>query len=70
MINKLKCLFGFHNLYVIQHLFYKTDQIGCRNCKKMWGMNHEVGDILPWDSDLQELYFGKNGLSITPIKEK
>jgi hypothetical protein len=62
--NRIKCFFGFHSLYKVRHIGYRSDLIGCRLCDGYWGMNHDVRVILPFDDELCDLYtsFGIRGL--------
>ena len=56
MLRKLRCWLLGHRYYVIQE-FSKTDRrLGCRNCKKTWGMNDNQCCLLDWDSELEEMY--------------
>lgn len=43
-------------MYVVKRIFYKTDLVGCRNCNRYWGMNHDVRAFLPFTYDLYEMY--------------
>jgi hypothetical protein len=42
------CRLGRHRLFKIARCGCVTDHVGCRDCAKQWGMNHDVRAILPW----------------------
>jgi hypothetical protein len=57
IIQKLKCRLPFNlnhfwhkNIYVVKKLSDQSELIKCRDCGKMFAMNHSVRIILPWES--------------------
>jgi hypothetical protein len=56
MINKFLCLLFGHK-YVATIIFSShARKIRCKCCMKAWAMNDDVQILLPWDSELAELY--------------
>lgn len=56
-IIKLFCFLGVHkSLYVVRKLKYTSRLIGCRECKRYFGMNDEVQAVLPFDEEMYDLY--------------
>jgi hypothetical protein len=45
---KLCCKFGNHRYFIIGRCGIATDHVGCRDCGRQWGMNHDVRGFLPW----------------------
>lgn len=63
IIQRIKCYFGFHKeLYIVRHLVGKSDLIGCKDCKRYYGMNHDVRAILPFTIDLCAHYRDDMGI--------
>jgi hypothetical protein len=54
-IRRLKCRFGRHDYYVIQHYSRTMRKVGCQHCDMTWGMNDTVMAFIPWDHELDEL---------------
>lgn len=48
LIRWLKCLFFYHDFYVIAQVSESSQHIACSQCKRQWGINHDVRAILPW----------------------
>ena len=42
------CKLGNHRLFVVGRCGLVTDHIACRDCRRQWGMNHDVRCMLPW----------------------
>ena len=56
IINPIKCKFGYHKYYLIKELTPWSRKLGCKNCQSFFGMNDSVQSVIPWDSDLEEMY--------------
>ena len=56
ILNKLKCIFGYHKYYLIFKIDCVNRKIGCRHCYKQFGMNDRVKAVVKWDGELEELY--------------
>lgn len=52
----IACLLFGHKYFVIKEYSKTTRKVGCRRCKKLWGMNDRVKAFIPWDSELEELH--------------
>jgi hypothetical protein len=52
---RLRCWLGWHRFFKITRLSAQSDHIGCKACRRQWGMNHDVRVIVPWD-DVRSLY--------------
>jgi hypothetical protein len=57
VLKKLICaLFG--HCYVVQRVFSPTSRkVGCARCGKEWGMHDSVRAFVPWDGELEQLYW-------------
>lgn len=55
-INKLICFLIHHKYEKHQPLSRDSDMIICNRCQSKWAMNHSLKIILPWDSDLEDMY--------------
>ncbi len=56
IFQRIKCFFGHHKYFLIFIIDYENRKIGCRCCKKLWGMNDNVQLIVEWDNDLENMY--------------
>lgn len=56
MLNRIKCLFGFHKYYVKQKFNNNSRRLGCKHCNGDWAMADRTKTIIPWDSELEEFY--------------
>lgn len=45
----LCCACGRHRLFIIGRCAPWADHVGCKDCRRQWGMNHDMRCILPWD---------------------
>lgn len=45
---KLCCFLGRHRYFIIARCGIATHHIGCKDCARQWGMNHDVRALLPW----------------------
>jgi hypothetical protein len=55
-MRKLFCLFGRHDYALVQKLTPHSRKIGCRVCRRMFGMNDDARAVIPWDGELEEMY--------------
>jgi hypothetical protein len=56
--NSLFCrLFG-HRYFVIKAFSPTTRKVGCKRCKRTWGMNDRVQTLVDWDGELEEFHNG------------
>ncbi len=56
MLERLLCAVLGHR-YVVQRVFSPNSRkIGCTRCDKEWGMYDSIRAIVPWDSELEQLY--------------
>lgn len=55
-INWVKCKLGFHDFYVVRNLSEVAQKIACRRCHRMWGLNHKIRAIIPWDREIESFY--------------
>lgn len=42
------CAIGRHRYFIIGRCGIASHHVGCRNCAREWGMNHDVRSFLPW----------------------
>ena len=56
MFRKLLCKLGYHTYYVIKHFDIYTRRVGCRYCRKTWGMNDRCKAFIEWDTDLANVH--------------
>lgn len=52
---RIKCRLGYHEFYKIKRVSPSTLHIGCRCCRREWGMNSDVRALLPW-SEVEGFY--------------
>jgi hypothetical protein len=45
---RLCCAFGYHRFFAIGRCGIASEHVGCRDCYRQWGMNHDVRAFLPW----------------------
>ena len=50
------CHIGLHKYYMIKRVDNHTRKMGCRWCKKLWGMNDRVKALIEWDADLATVH--------------
>lgn len=56
LLQRLRCRLGFHGgLNVIQS-FGSAEHIGCPRCGRQMGIHHGMRAVIPWESDLEQLY--------------
>ncbi len=58
--HKFLHLFGRHRYFVVEEFSFECRKLGCKLCKKTFAMNDHVKALLEWDSDFEELYYGKH----------
>lgn len=55
-INKILCYFRKHK-YVSLHKYSENcEKIKCSNCKKEFGLHHELKILVDWDRDMENSY--------------
>ena len=54
LIGWLKCLRGYHDFHILIYFDDNVQKIICERCGKMFGINHSVKAILPWDAELEK----------------
>jgi hypothetical protein len=62
-IQLVKCLFGYHDFYVVRSLSDQADQLGCRSCPKLFAANWNIRTLCPWGPDFDKFYFHDQGAS-------
>lgn len=48
ILQRIKCLFFYHDFRWVARLSESCAHIRCAECKREWGMNYDVQIILPW----------------------
>ena len=62
LIRKIMCSIGKHKYYLIKKIDSRTNQVGCKNCRKIWGMHHPTKSFVEWDDDLELMHFGEGNV--------
>lgn len=57
-INRLICAIFRHKYIVLARFSRHERKLGCTRCGQQWGMHDKVQALVPWDSDLEDLYRG------------
>jgi len=55
-MNRLICWILGHEYFVIQTFGRTSRRVGCKKCKKQWGMNDRVKVFVRWDGEFAEMY--------------
>lgn len=55
-MKKILCFLLGHKYFLIRELTEQSRQIGCWRCKCKFGMNDDVRAVIPWDSELENMY--------------
>lgn len=55
-LRKLLCKFGRHKRLDVIQTLGAAQHIGCPDCGKRFGIHHGERVIIPWDSDLAQMY--------------
>ncbi len=63
-MKRIICLILGHDYYRVRKLKHRSELVGCHRCKNYYGMNNDVRAILPFTSEMEEMYrsFGCRGL--------
>lgn len=62
MISKIKCLFGRHELVLVEKISFQSVKMKCVNCNNEFAVNHFLGLVIPWDEKVNEFYEDYNKL--------
>lgn len=62
IFNFIKCCIFGHQYFVLRSLSASSDLLGCKRCKKLFGMNNDVIVMLPWDRELEKFYMNQKKL--------
>ncbi len=54
MIKKALCWLIGHRYVVLKKYSATIRKVGCRRCKRTWGMSDDARALLPWDDELKE----------------
>jgi alkylation response protein AidB-like acyl-CoA dehydrogenase len=60
------CRLGWHRRLDVIQTFGAAQHIGCPDCRREMGIHHGVRTVVPWDSDLEQLYRGMGYDTETP----
>lgn len=63
------CALCFHDYICIQTFTVTQRRIGCRYCRKTWGMHDATKSLIPWDAELEEMYFDHYGTTARKWRE-
>jgi hypothetical protein len=55
-LKRIKCRLGYHKYFLVKELTPWSRKIGCKHCGTFFGMNDDAKVVLPWDSDLEQMY--------------
>lgn len=76
-IQRIKCKmpFSFSHFWhkpvsLVRWLSASSKLIKCDSCGKMFAMNDDVRQILPWDEEFEKFYEMRDGIMGTPKAEK
>lgn len=53
---KVRCKLNMHPKLMVIQSFGSAQHIGCPYCKREYGIHHGERVVIPWDSELDELY--------------
>ena len=56
ILRKIGCRFNMHPRLDVIQSFGSAQHIGCPYCRREYGIHHGERVIIPWDSELAELY--------------
>jgi len=56
ILQRIACRFGMHPRLDVIQTFGAAQHIGCPYCRREFGIHHGERIIIPWDSELAELY--------------
>ena len=55
-MKKILCIIGKHQYEQIARPTDRGYMIGCKRCRKVWGMNTDVQIMLPWSLEMSDMY--------------
>ena len=55
-MRRIFCLIFGHKYFRVKQLTDDSLLVGCKRCKKYYGMNKSVCAILPFDKEMEEMY--------------
>lgn len=53
---KVACRLGWHPRLMVIQTFGAAQHIGCPYCRREYGIHHGMRTVIPWDSELAEMY--------------
>jgi hypothetical protein len=56
LLRHILCRFGHHRQLDVIQTFGSAQRIGCPDCGRQFGIHHGMRSIVPWDSDLEQMY--------------
>lgn len=56
IVQKIKCLLGYHSYRVVQGFGYSRRRIKCRFCRSDLAMNDDLKIVVPWDGSFEDMY--------------
>jgi hypothetical protein len=56
LFGRILCYFGKHKYTRTQYLTPTSRRIGCMRCGKVWGMDDNIKVLIPWDTELEDIY--------------
>lgn len=56
IVRAVKCRFWMHPRLDVIQTFGSAQHIGCPYCRREYGIHHGMQAVIPWTSELAELY--------------
>ena len=56
VLHSIRCALGYHRTLNVIQSFGAAQHIGCPRCGKEMGIHSGIRAVIPWDSDLEQLY--------------
>jgi hypothetical protein len=53
---RLRCRLGYHRVLRVIQTFGSAQHIGCPDCGREMAIHHGMRAVLPWDSEIDQLY--------------
>jgi len=70
IINRIKCKFGRHDYALAQNITDHSRRLYCEQCHKSFGMCDDTRSVIPWDSELHDMYANVFGIDMTYLDKE